>query len=41
MLNKIIDYYMLGIYKEKHMKKLVEAGAMTQEEYNVIVNGGV
>lgn len=41
MLNKIIYYYMLGIYKEKHMKKLLEAGAMTKEEFEVIVNGGV
>lgn len=41
MLNKIIYYYMLGIYKEKHMKKLVEAGALTQEQYDVIVKGGV
>ena len=41
MLNKIIYYYMLGIYKEKHMKKLLDAGAMTREEYEVIVTGGV
>lgn len=40
MLGKIIYYHMLGIYNEKHMKRLPDAGAGIQEEYDIIVNGG-
>lgn len=40
MLGKIIYYHMHGIYK-KHMKRLSDAGAGIQEEYHIIVNGGV
>lgn len=41
MLGKIIYYHMLGIYNEKHIKRLPDAGAGIQEEYHIIVNGGV
>ncbi len=41
MLGKIIYYHMLGSYNKKHMKRLSDAGAGIQEEYHIIVNGGV
>ena len=29
MFEKIKRYYLIGIYKEKHIKKLLDAGAIT------------
>lgn len=41
MPGKIIYYHMHGIYNEKHIKRLSDAGAGIQEEYHIIMNGGV
>lgn len=37
MIEKIKKYFVIGLYKEKHIKKLLDAGAITQEEYNEIL----
>ena len=39
MIDKIKRYYELGIYKEKHLLKLLEKGAITQQEYDEIRGG--
>ncbi len=36
MFEKIKRYYKIGIYKEKHLLKLLEKKAITQEEYQEI-----
>lgn len=42
MIEKIKKYFVIGLYKEKHIKKLLDAGAITQTEYNeIILNKGV
>lgn len=35
---RIRTYYQKGIYKQEHLNKLLTAGAITQEEYDAIVN---
>ena len=40
MIEKIKRYYELGIYKEKHLLKLLEKGIITQQQYDEIINGG-
>ena len=37
MIEKIKRYYLIGLYKEKHIKKLLDAGAITQSQYNEII----
>lgn len=37
MIEKIKRYYLLGIYKKKHIKKLLEAGAITETQYKEIL----
>ena len=37
MFDKIRHYYQKGYYKQKHMDKLLEAGALTQDEYDEIL----
>jgi uncharacterized XkdX family phage protein len=37
MIEKIKRYYLLGIYKEKHIKKLLDAGAITETQYKEIL----
>ncbi len=39
MIEKIKRYYDLGIYKEKHLLKLLEKSVITQEEYENIKGG--
>ena len=39
MIEKIKRYYDLGIYKEKHIHRLLELGKITQEEYEEIIGG--
>ena len=39
MIEKIKRYYELGIYKEKHLQKLLEKQIITQEEYKNIKGG--
>lgn len=34
MLEKIKKYYFLGIYKDKHIQRLLECNAITQDEFN-------
>ena len=34
---KIKAYYLKGIYKVEHLDKLLKAGAITQEEYDLLV----
>lgn len=43
MFEKIKRYYLIGIYKEKHIKKLLDAGAITYAQYIEIItlNKGV
>lgn len=36
MFDKIKRYYELGLYKEKHLDKLLAVGAITEDEYNEI-----
>ena len=37
MIDKIKRYYDLGIYKEKHIHRLLELNRITQEEYDEII----
>ena len=37
MIEKIKRYYVLGIYKEKHIHRLLELNKITQEEYEEII----
>lgn len=37
MIEKIKKYFLIGLYKEKHIKKLLDAKAITQEEYTEII----
>lgn len=37
MIEKIKRYYLLGIYKETHIKKLYDAGAITYQQYTDIL----
>ena len=37
MFEKIKHYYEIGLYKQFHLKKLVSAGAISQDEYDLIV----
>ena len=39
MFDKIKRYYDLGYYQKKHLDKLQEAGALTQDEYDEILKG--
>ena len=39
MIEKIKRYYDLGIYKEKHLQKLLEKNVITQKEYEQIRGG--
>lgn len=39
MFEKIQHYYSIGLYTEKHLKKLYEKGALTEEQYNQILRG--
>lgn len=39
MFEKIKHYYALGLYKEKHLARLLAAGALTEEEYYDILKG--
>ena len=41
MFEKIKKYYDMGIYKEKHLIKLLEVQAITQAQYNIILKGDV
>ena len=36
MFEKIKKYYELGLYKDKHLEKLLEVGAITQDEFSKI-----
>ncbi len=36
MFEKIKYYYSIGLYKEKHLDKLLAVGAITEDEYNKI-----
>ena len=36
MFEKIKKYYELGLYKDRHLEKLLEVGAITQDEFNEI-----
>lgn len=38
MFDKIKRYYDLGIYKKCHLDKLLEVGAISQEQHEVILN---
>lgn len=37
MIEKIKRYYDLGIYKEKHIHRLLELNKITQKEYREII----
>ena len=37
MFEKIKRYYNIGLYKEKHLLKLLDKKAITQEEYEKII----
>ena len=37
MFEKIKNYYKKGFYKTEHLKKLLQANAITQEEYEKIL----
>ena len=37
MFDKIKKYYDMGFYKESHLKKLLSVGAISQNEYEIIV----
>ena len=37
MIEKIKKYYRMGIYKETHIKKLYDAGAITETQYKEIL----
>ena len=39
MLEKIKKYYDMGIYKEKHLQKLLTVQAITETEYNTALKG--
>ena len=39
MFEKIRYYYNLGLYKEKHLAKLLAIGVLTDEQYNKILKG--
>ena len=39
MFEKIKKYYNMGIYKEKHLQKLLTVQAITEAEYNTILKG--
>ena len=43
MFEKIKRYYLIGIYKEIHIKKLYDAGAITHKQYTdiLLLNEGV
>lgn len=41
MIEKIKRYYVLGIYKEKHINRLLELNKITQEEYDEIIGGDI
>lgn len=43
MIEKIKKYYRMGIYKEIHIKKLYDAGAITYRQYRdiLLLNEGV
>lgn len=41
MIEKIKRYYDLGIYKEKHIHRLLELNKITQEEYEEIIGGDI
>ena len=36
MFEKIKKYYALGLYKDKHLERLLAVRAITQDEYNEI-----
>ena len=38
-LEKIREYYAKGIYKQSHLRRMVETGALTEEAYEAIVGG--
>lgn len=39
MIEKIKRYYVLGIYKGKHINRLLELNKITQKEYEEIIGG--
>ena len=39
MFEKIKRYYELGFYQKKHLDRLLDAGALTVEEYDEILKG--
>ena len=41
MFEKIKRYYQIGIYKDKHIKRLFELGKITKEEYEEIMESNV
>ena len=36
MFEKIKYYFEIGLYKDKHIDMLLSAGAITQEEYEIL-----
>jgi hypothetical protein len=36
MFEKIKYYYSIGLYKDKHLDKLLSVNAITEDEYNEI-----
>ena len=38
MFEKIKHYYEIGLYKQSHLEKLLKAKAITQAEYEEIMN---
>ena len=36
-IDKIKKYYLMGIYKEKHIERLVECNIITNKEYSEII----
>lgn len=39
MFEKIKYYFEIGLYKEKHIDMLLSAGAITQEQYDILKGG--
>ncbi len=37
MFEKIKYYYNLGLYKKKHLDKLLASGALTEKEYSELL----
>lgn len=37
MFEKIKYYYDIGLYKPAHIEKLLSVGAITQDEYEIII----